>query len=346
MQATLSAFLLGSAVVIVAHPTDDFIRTAVALCLALLPTSFRFVVEGYRDDKTLMWMGVSGILVTIVLVRLSKLQALCCLHQHELDQRTEDVTSAAIALSLAKSRFFASVGHDLRQSVHAVGLCLDPLVKLGKAARDEPTRRASENIQLSWRALDDLLSQLLDLTRLDSGVVEADLQSIEAAPLIRKLIAQLSVVAELADVRVVALVKANCFVIADHMMLRRAISNLLDNAIRFAPRGSTVVVALRNSPAAWRLQVRDAGIGIAKEAQSRIFDEYVQLESDVRNPGKGVGLGLAITKRLVLLMKGNIAVRSAPGRGCCMTVTLPRALEPQKSMNHFAQLNEKQPCST
>ena len=86
-----------------------------------------------------------------------------------------------------------------------------------------------------------------------------------------------------------------------------------------------MAVALRRASLGWRLQVRDAGMGIAPGAQQRIFEEFVQEDNDARDRRRGLGLGLAIARRFALLMNGDITVRSAPGRGSTMTVTLPRA---------------------
>jgi CheY-like chemotaxis protein len=102
----------------------------------------------------------------------------------------------------------------------------------------------------------------------------------------------------------------------------------MDNAIKFSPAGTTVLVALRSGNKRWRLQVRDAGMGIAPDAQARIFEEFVQMHNEARDRRQGLGLGLAIARRLALLMNGDITVRSALGRGTSMTVTLPRALPP------------------
>lgn len=115
---------------------------------------------------------------------------------------------------------------------------------------------------------------------------------------------------------------------ADSLMLVRVLSNLMDNAIKFSPAGGTVVVALRGGQSHWRLQVRDAGMGIAPDAQARVFEEFVQMHNEGRDRRQGLGLGLAIARRLALLMNGDITVRSALGAGTCMTISLPRAAPP------------------
>ena len=326
MQAVLGCYLLANATLIAIRLTGDFMRTSIALCLAFLPTSIRFFVDGLDGPTMLLLLGIGGILMTVSMIVMSYSQERNVLRQYDLRRRAESATDAVAAMGLAKSRFFAAVSHDLRQPVHAIGLYLEPLDQLSRAARNEDAMHAVQGIRQSWRALDDLLSQVLDLTRMDSGVVKAELQAVEVLPLVRSMITQHSPVAERAGIRLVALVKPNRFVLADELMLKRVLSNLLDNAIKFSPAGGNVVVALRaalhSGPNRWLLQVRDAGPGIEQSAQARIFEEFVQLENAARDRRQGLGLGLAITQRFVQLMNGSITLRSSPGRGCCMTVGL------------------------
>jgi two-component system, sensor histidine kinase len=329
MMVVLAIYLMGSAALVALRVTGDFARTVVAVCLAVLPTSARFFIEGLQGNLLLVLLGIGGVLMTISIVQMSRVQERMLLQQYELRQRAERAATAVAAVGLAKSRFFAAVSHDLRQPVHAIGLYLDPLIKLAQRAHDEPAQHAAEGIRQSWRALDDLLSQVLDLTRMDSGVVTAELQSTEIAPLVRSLVMQHSAAAERAGVRIVALVQPGRFAVADDLMLKRVLSNLLDNAIKFSPPERTVAVVLRSGHDAWRLQVRDAGPGIALEEQGKIFEEFVQLDNDARDRRQGLGLGLAISRRFTQLMGGSLSVRSAPGHGCCMTMLLPKAEAPR-----------------
>jgi signal transduction histidine kinase len=329
IQAVLMSYLLGNATLVAVRLTGDVVRTTIAMCLAVLPTSIRMMWEGTATGNALLAMaGLGGLMMTITMALMSRAQESKVLHQYEQRRRAEAAANAVAAMGLTKSRFFAAVSHDLRQPVHAIGLYLDPLVKLCERVQDRPARRAVEGISQSWRALDDLLSQVLDLTRMDSGVVQADRQPTEIAPLVSSLVTQYSAAAEQAAVRIVALVKPGCFAMADELMLMRVLSNLLDNAIKFSPPGGSVMVVLRSWQGRWRLQVRDAGVGIALAAQQRIFEEFVQVDNEARDRRRGLGLGLAIARRFMLLMDGDITVRSALGQGCCMTVTLPKAQRP------------------
>ncbi|MDZ4123668.1 MAG: hybrid sensor histidine kinase/response regulator [Hydrogenophaga sp.] len=333
--AVLVCYLLGNATLIAVRLTGDVVRTTIALCLAVLPTSIRLIIDGIGGDALLVMMGIGGILMTVTMVFLSRAQEIGVMRQVEQRRRAEAAADAIAALGLAKSRFFAAVSHDLRQPVHAIGLHLPPLASLAQAQHNRAALRAIDGITQSWRALDDLLSQVLDLTRMDSGVVLAELQPTELAPLVASLVRQHSAVAEAAGVRIVSLVKPGAHAMADELMLIRVLSNLMDNAIKFSSPGDTVLVALRPGAQRWRLQVRDAGPGIAKDSQARVFEEFVQVHNEARDRRQGLGLGLAIARRLALLMNGDITVRSALGQGCCMTLTLPRtqAVPPTEALH-------------
>ena len=234
VQVILSVYLLACGSVIAIRLTGDTVRTAVALGLAFLPAAFRFIAEGIDGNNLLLLFGIGGILMTTSMTVMAHSQDRKMLRQYELRQRAESATDAVAAMGLAKSRFFAAVSHDLRQPVHAIGLYLEPLARLSCAAKNEDARQAVDGIRQSWRALDDLLSQVLDLTRMDSGLVQADLQAVEVAPLVRSLVMQHSAAAERAGLRLVALVKPDCFAAADDLMLKRVLSNLLYNAIKFS----------------------------------------------------------------------------------------------------------------
>jgi two-component system, sensor histidine kinase len=333
MLAILAVYVLGSAALVAMRVAGDFTRTVVAVCLVILPTSIRLIAEGLQGNFLLSSLGIAGVLATVCIASMSRLQERALTQQFELRQRAERAADAIAKSGLDKARFFAAVSHDLRQPVHAIGLYLAPLLTMSKGHADTEVQKAIEGIRQSWRALDDLLSQVLDLTRMDSGAIQARLQSVDLEALMRSVILQHSAVAERSGIRIVVLVKPSSYVKADALMLQRVLSNLLDNAIKFSEAGQTVAMAARGGANHWRIQVRDAGLGIALGAQSRIFEEFVQLDNEARDRRRGLGLGLAISKRFTDLMDGELSVRSTPSRGCCMTIKLLRASAPLEIEN-------------
>lgn len=329
MQTLLGVHMFGAASVAALRLSADFVRNAVAIPLIIGPTALHTLAEGVIERNLLqVLMGVGGGLMIATVIVASRYHERNLNQQFERRRRAERAADALASMSLAKSRFFGAVSHDLRQPLHAIGLYLDPLDQLSRETTNPDVQRAVAGIRQCWRALDGLLAQALDITRMDAGAMQPQMTTVDLAPMVRSLVTQHWPAAERAEVRLVALAEDGRFALADPLMLTRVVSNLLDNAIKFSPRGATVAVAVRRGSDAWRIQVRDAGRGIALHAQELVFEEFVQIDSAVRDRQLGHGLGLAISRRFMRLMRGNLTVRSETGRGCCMTVTLQCAAAP------------------
>ena len=237
----------------------------------------------------------------------------------ELRARKDEAERA----NLAKSRFLAAASHDLRQPLHALGLFLS---ELQQQALDTRSRQLIERIGASAEAMENLLDGLLDISRLDAGVLKPVPCSFDLQPVLERVVAGHLPSADARGLRL-RLRCAPCWVHSDPHLLERVISNLVSNAIRYTPAGS-VLVACRRHQTQVRVEVRDSGLGIAADAQHIIFQEFVQLDNDERARDKGLGLGLAIVRRLVDLLQLRLELRSAPGRGSVFAVTLPRGEPP------------------
>jgi signal transduction histidine kinase/ActR/RegA family two-component response regulator len=223
--------------------------------------------------------------------------------------------------NIAKSRFLAAASHDLRQPVHALGLFVGAL----RGTRLPPEAiRFVDRIEQSTIALDSLFSAILDISRLDAGVVEVDVQTVAIQPLLNRICADYA--AEAAQ-KSLALVQHRCgaAVRTDPVLLERILRNVVSNAVRHTERGR-VVVGCRRRKGAVRVEVWDTGPGIALPDQERVFQEYFQLGNPERDRAKGLGLGLAIVRRLAGLLGCPVSLRSVPGRGSCFAVELPEAV--------------------
>ncbi len=332
LQSLLGLFLALTAGLVAMWGLRDIPRTAVAVGLILAPTMLRWMFDGLVNQRPMVFLlGAGGVVLGVMIVYTAILHAQRIDRESALRLRAERAANAMAKVSLDKSRFFAAVSHDLRQPVHAIGLYLEPLAEgLGPDAPRE-LLRAVNGIRRSWQALDELLAQVLDLTRMDVGSLRACIQVVELEPVVRSVVRQHAAMAERASVRVLALADKTPtpHVYGDEIMLRRVLSNLLDNAIKFSPAGRCVLVAVRRTPRAWRIQVRDAGPGIPEEHLDGIFQEFVQLDNPQRDRQHGYGLGLAIARRFAHLMQGDLTVRSAAGRGSCFSLTLPQAPAPR-----------------
>lgn len=220
----------------------------------------------------------------------------------------------------AKTRFLAAASHDLRQPMHALGLFV---AELGQKQHAPDTHRLVAQIAVSAETMENLLDSLLDISRLDAGVLDRQIKPFPLQPLFERIDVDYRREADQRSQRL-RLRPTNLWVESDPLLLERILHNLISNALRYAP-GGTILLACRKRGDKVRIEVRDNGPGIAQEAQDTIFQEFVQLDNPERNRAKGLGLGLAIVRRLTNLLEHDLSLRSTPGRGALFAVELRSA---------------------
>ena len=220
----------------------------------------------------------------------------------------------------AKTRFLAAASHDLRQPMHALGLFV---AELGQKPHAPDTRRLVEQIAISAETMENLLDSLLDISRLDVGALDRQIKPFPLQPLLERIEVDYRREASLRGQRL-RLRPTSLWVESDPLLLERILHNLISNALRYTP-GGTILVACRKRGRKVRIEVRDNGPGIAPEAQEAIFQEFVQLDNPERNRAKGLGLGLAIVRRLTDLLEHPLQLKSSPGRGSLFAIELPSA---------------------
>lgn len=264
-------------------------------------------------------------------------------HAQDMERRIEEATAelrdqkqAAEAAVLARSRFLAAASHDLRQPMHAltllVGALKDKLPKTGDAA---DTLRLAEHIEASANSMASLLNTLLDLSRLDAGVVVSRPECFPVSVVFRRLNGQYGPLAEEKGLRL-RVHDSRLAVFNDQVLLERVLGNLIANAIRYTDHGR-IVVGLRRVQKDWvRFEVWDSGRGIPEAYRERIFEEYFQLENPERGRDKGLGLGLAIVRRLGRLLGSPVEVRSTLGKGSCFSVRAVRCDLPERAEEEAA----------
>jgi signal transduction histidine kinase len=244
----------------------------------------------------------------------------------ELRQRLAEVQAArelAEEASQAKSRFFAAASHDLRQPLHSLGLFA---AALGPHVADQEGRQLVRHVGESIEALKRLFEELLDLSRLDAGHVRVELGDVALQDIFDRLSVEFHAEAVSRELRL-RFAPTRLAVHSDAALLHRILANLVANALRYTHAGGVLVGARRRGGRAW-IEVYDTGIGIVADEQARIFDELYQVDNPGRDRRQGLGLGLAIVRRIAYRLQHTVTVRSEPDRGSCFRVELPLATSP------------------
>jgi signal transduction histidine kinase/CheY-like chemotaxis protein len=238
--------------------------------------------------------------------------------ERKVDERTRELELA----NLAKSRFIAVASHDLRQPLHALGLFV------GQLRVHVPSiegHRLVERIDGAVVNMNELFAALLDISKLDAGVLVPDLTEFPADHLLKRMDVTFAAAAHAKglSLRVVA---SSAWVRSDIILLERILQNLASNALRFTAHGG-VVVGCRRRGGLLRIEVCDSGAGIPQDQQRNVFGEFYQLVGQRQDPHRGMGLGLAIVDRLCRLLGHRVELTSTPGKGSRFAIFVPLAAE-------------------
>jgi signal transduction histidine kinase len=248
-----------------------------------------------------------------------------------LERKVEARTHELALANLAKSRFLAAASHDLRQPLHALGLFVAELRAQSLSAESLPI---VERIDASVAAMNELFSALLDISKLDAGVLAPELTDFPIAQLLVRLEATFAAAARAKGLSL-RVVTSSAWVRSDVILLERILLNLVANAVRYTADGG-VVVGCRRRGGQLRIEVWDSGPGIPDDQRRDIFGEFYQLAGPERDRHAGLGLGLAIVDRLGRLLDHPIALTSTLGKGSCFAVLVPavaaRTADPAPSL--------------
>lgn len=243
----------------------------------------------------------------------------------------EEARNKAELASLAKSQFLAAASHDLRQPLYALSLFS---ASLGELKLDREGRDVVGRIQGSIAVMESLFDGLLDISRLEAGVVEAHFRPVSVDALFDRLSQVFHPIAvdRGLDLRFRS---DGEWVKSDATLLEQVLSNLLSNAMRNTVRGG-VLVAARRRGAQVRLEIWDTGIGIGESDLRRIFEEFVQVDNQQRDRRKGLGLGLAIARRAAALLETPIEASSRVGKGSRFLVAQSSCAQPEPDLRGLA----------
>ena len=221
--------------------------------------------------------------------------------------------------SQSKTRFLATASHDLRQPLHAMSLFIEHLKeKVGDAEARKTLGRLAESSQL----LQQMLTSLLDISRLSVGMVRPQLRHINLCSWLQRLTGSLEGAAGERGITLQLECPAHCAVYTDPVLLERLVRNYLNNALMHSG-ASLVVVKVSEREEQARIEVIDNGCGLSRAEQQTIFEEFTQLRNPARTLEKGVGLGLSICRQLQHLLEYPSGVESEPGQGACFWVEVP-----------------------
>ncbi|MFC5581911.1 ATP-binding protein [Rhodanobacter terrae] len=248
--------------------------------------------------------------------------------EQEIEQATLELAhknAALEAASVAKARFLAAASHDLRQPLYALTLFSSAL------AVDEydPVRLDRiAHIQECVQALDHLFSELLDLSRLETGAMQVEISEFPLDQVFDEVSRNFRMIAEQHNLRLIVRTTRQ-WVRCDCSMLARILNNLVSNALRYTKEGGVLVGARRGPAGTLRVDVWDTGVGIDTEHQLRIFDEFYRVEPHGGHDyddgqRRGLGLGLATVQRLTDLLDIRMQLKSRPRRGSVFSFLLPK----------------------
>ncbi len=236
----------------------------------------------------------------------------------EARTQAEQARGDAERANHAKTVFLASVGHDLRQPAQAIRLLTSALqVKLA----GHPAANITFRMENALSAQQKILDGLLDISRLEAGVVDVNATEIDAAQVLGEWI---EMVRPQASAKGLGLDMAfeEVHLRADAALLYRVVANLLDNAIKYTVEGG-ISVSCKIAQNRARIEIADTGPGVPLDRQAAIFEDFVQLDNAERSQTKGLGLGLAIARRLAKLMDGDVGVRPGAQVGSVFWIELP-----------------------
>ncbi|WP_426416384.1 PAS domain-containing hybrid sensor histidine kinase/response regulator [Aestuariirhabdus sp. LZHN29] len=259
----------------------------------------------------------------------------------ELEQRVEQRTSElsevnrqlvgamsdAATATQSKTRFLAAASHDLMQPLNAARLFAASLSQQGEGSDQD----MAKNIDSSLRAAEELLTDLLDISKLDAGGFQPQFSDFPISDLLSALSVEFSAMAENSNMQF-AMVGSSAVVRSDLKLLRRIVQNFLTNAFRYARKGR-VVLGCRRAGKRLRIEIWDNGPGIPQSRLTEIFQEFRRLDSHATQEVKGVGLGLAIADRISKILDHPLAVRSKEGRGSMFSVEVPLGDPAQVAVN-------------
>ncbi|HEY2183480.1 MAG TPA: ATP-binding protein [Xanthobacteraceae bacterium] len=239
------------------------------------------------------------------------------------EKYAEEKTRAEDA-NQAKSKFLANMSHELRTPLNAI-IGFSEIMESGMFGPlgTDKYREYCCDIRQSGQYLLEVINDILDMSKIEAGRIRLDLKQIALEPFLNDAMRVVSARADDKRLTITARIGSGISVTVDPRLLKQIVLNLLSNAVKFTPEGGRIIIRARTTSAAVTIAIADSGIGIPKDALTRLGRPFEQVESQLTKSHQGSGLGLAIAKSLTELHQGTIRIRSTIGRGTIVVLRLP-----------------------
>ncbi|HSQ05510.1 MAG TPA: hybrid sensor histidine kinase/response regulator, partial [Burkholderiales bacterium] len=329
-QAMLTVVLIGCATVAMTWLSYFAPAFYTLIPLMLAPVIVRMLMD---PGPAHIYLGIPGLIALLVVLFFGR-KVNCIigesLHKHfenlDLIEQLRAQKAIAEAANRSKTQFFAAASHDLRQPLHAMGLFAGTL---HQHIKDPKVLEVVHSINASVAALEGLFNELLDISKIDSGVIKPEPIHFPVSGLLAQLQDEFRVEANEKGLEL-RTVPSHRYACSDPLLVERILRNLISNALRYTVRGG-VVVGCRWRPDRVRFEVWDSGPGIPAGEQEKIFEEFYQLHNPGRTSKKGLGLGLSIVQRLCNLLDCRVSIKSQPGRGTAFGFDVPLGTAPAET---------------
>ncbi len=253
-------------------------------------------------------------------------------HRKAAERRLRDQADQLAVANRYKSEFLANMSHELRTPLNSILILSDQLRQNGSGNLNEKQVRHADIIHRAGHDLLQLINDVLDLAKIESGHMQLKREPLNLRELLADVEASHAPMAQQKGLQQTVEIAPGVpeTLNSDRVRLQQILHNLLTNALKFTEQGEVQLLVRCKDPLgaggsceALQIQVRDTGIGIAKDQHERIFQAFQQIDGSISRQYGGTGLGLAITQQLVAVLGGRVEVESAPGRGSCFTVEFP-----------------------
>jgi two-component system, sensor histidine kinase len=314
-QALLSLLLLGAAVGAVATDAVYFLAVAAFVIPCLTPLAIRLALEA--KDLYLWWSAGAVFMMLLLLATARSLEKLF-VGALVAKQAAEAAHNLAERVNQEKTRFLAAASHDLRQPL--TSLAINTRL-LSSHVLDAAGSTLHENVTAAVEDLKRVLNALLDISKLDAGAVEPEVQPVAVSALFEGVRRGFEGEARAKGLRL--RVRSSKLVVrSDSVLLSRVISNLVSNAVRHTLQGGVLIGCRKRGDKA-SIEIWDTGVGIARDKWDEIFQEFRQLGNPEKDRRQGLGLGLAIARRISVLLSHSLEVNSVVGKGSRFAVLAP-----------------------